>query len=191
MNSIHWSIRATIVAVGLCASPLSFGAEDGGRWYIGGGLGVARDNDFDDSEPAGKFFGGYRVGKNFAAEASAAYLGTFGSGTLGIGNGGEFSKYSLSLQAVGILPIGQRVELLGKLGLSFWQVDADETCTVSAGRQVCVDDGTFDDGVDAVFGVGVQYQFGNRWSGRVEWERYTDVGEDDLDLLSIGVLYHF
>jgi hypothetical protein len=35
-------------------------------------------------------------------------------------------------------------------------------------RRVCVDDGTFDDSVDAVYGIG-QYHFSDRWGGRIEW----------------------
>jgi OOP family OmpA-OmpF porin len=195
MNPIRWLISATILAATLCSAPLAFCADgdapkDKG-WYIGGGIGAADDHDFDETEAGGKFFGGYRAGRYFAVEAAAVYLGTYGSGTLGIGNGGEFDKYGLTAQGVGILPIGRSAELLAKLGLAFWSVGSVETCTVSGGQQVCVDNGTLDEGVDAVYGVGFQYHFSNRWGGRIEWERYNDIGEDDLDFLSISVLFRF
>ncbi|HXV07393.1 MAG TPA: porin family protein [Burkholderiales bacterium] len=195
MNPTRWLISATILAATVCSGALAFSAEDDAPkdrgWYIGGGIGAADDHDFDETEAGGKFFGGYRVGRYFAAEAAAVYLGNYGRGTLGIGDGGEFDKYSFTAQGVGILPVGRRAELLVKAGLSYWSVDVVETCTVSGGQQVCVDDGTLDEGVDAVYGVGFQYHFSDRWGGRIEWERYNDVGEDDLDFLSISVLFRF
>ncbi len=195
MNRRRWLIGATIIAAALCSGPLAFSADGDGlkdrRWYVGGGIGGADDKDFDDTEAGGKIFGGYRAGKYVAIEGALVYLGTQGSGTLGIGNGGEFSKDGFSAQALGILPIGQRAEFFGKAGAFFWSVGVDETCTISGGQQVCVDGGSLDDGVDAVYGVGFQYRFSDRWGGRVEWERYNDVGEDDVDLGSISVMYRF
>ena len=98
-----------------------------------------------------------------------------------------FSKDGLSLEFVGILPIGQRFELLGKLGIFSWEI----THRVPL---FAVDDGT-----DATYGVGFQTHFRRGasplftggWSGRLEWQRFTDVGTDDVDLLSINVIYGF
>lgn len=186
----------TVFAV-FCAGPLAFADKDDTsepkkrRWYVGGGIGASDDKEFDETEFGGKGFGGYRVSKYFALEGAFVGLGEFGEGTLGIGTGGTFRKGGLSAQAVGILPIGQRAQLFGKAGIFFWSVTVDETCTTVNSVLVCVDNGRLDDGVDPVYGGGFQYRFNDRWSGRVEWERYEDVGGGDVDLGTIGAIYSF
>lgn len=161
------------------------------RWYVGGGIGAADDKGFDETEPGGKIYGGYRLNKYFALEGALVGLGRFGEGTLGIGNGGEFGKGGLSAQAVGTLPIGKRGQFFGKAGAFFWSVSVKETCTTVNAVLTCVDYGRFDEGVDFVYGTGFQYRFSDRWSGRIEWERYQDVGDDDVDLGSISAIYSF
>ncbi|MFQ5937298.1 MAG: hypothetical protein ACE5LB_12920, partial [Acidiferrobacterales bacterium] len=40
------------------------------RWYVGGGIGAADDKDFNETDPGGKLFGGYRVSKFFSLEGA-------------------------------------------------------------------------------------------------------------------------
>jgi OmpA-like transmembrane domain len=47
----------------------------------------------------------------------------------------------------------------------------------------------------ALWGAGVQYNWHKRWSARLDFQRYSDVGSDsavgeqDIDLLSLNVIY--
>ncbi len=142
------------------------------RWYVGGGFGGSDDKGLGEDDTGFKVLGGYRASKYLALEGALVFLGEFGPAN-------AFSKGGLSLEFVGILPIGQRFELFGKLGIFSWEI----THSVPL---FAVDDGT-----DATYGVGFQTHFKRKWSGRLEWQRFTDVGTDDVDLLSVNVIYGF
>jgi len=152
-------------------------------WYVGGGFGGSDDKGLGEDDTGFKVLGGYRASKYLALEGAFVFLGEFGPAN-------AFSKGGLSLEFVGILPIGQRFELFGKLGIFSWQITAD-VCTPVGSGFVCVEDATVDDGTDATYGVGFQTHFKRKWSGRLEWQRFTDVGTDDVDLLSVNVIYGF
>ncbi|MFQ5994398.1 MAG: outer membrane beta-barrel protein [Acidiferrobacterales bacterium] len=181
------------------SAPLAFAKESQAtdtklkqrRWYVGGSLGASDDKGFNETKVGGKVFGGFRASRYFTAEGALVNLGQFGSGTFGVGSGGEFRKSGLSVQAVGTLPIGQRFQLFGKGGVFFWSVNVREACFTVGSGPVCLEHGRLDDGVDAVYGGGGQYRFSDRWSSRFEWERYKDVGGADVDLFSLGVAYGF
>ncbi len=153
-------------------------------WYVGGGVGGSDDKGLREDDTGFKVFGGYRPNKYLALEGAIVFLGEFGPAN-------AFSKDGLSLEFVGILPIGQRFELFGKLGLFFWEITADVLCTPFGSGFVCAEDADVDDGTDATYGVGFQTHFTGRWGGRLEWQRFTDVGTDDVDLLSVNVIYGF
>lgn len=154
------------------------------HWYVGGGVGESDDKGLDEDDTGFKVFGGYRPNKYLAFEGAIVILGDFGPAD-------AFSKDGLSLELVGILPIGQRFELFGKAGLFLWEVSVDALCTPFGSGFVCVEDSTLDDGTDATYGVGLQAYFTGAWSGRLEWQRFTDVGIDDVDLLSVNAIYGF
>jgi OmpA-OmpF porin, OOP family len=157
-------------------------------WYIGFSLGYADDKGLDDSSDGLKVFGGYRFNKYLALEGAVIDLGE----DLGPG---DFSKFGLAVQAVGILPVSQRVELLGKVGFFDWEITAPsgvfECFSFSGGFSCFEEDRTVDEGTEPVYGVGLNYNFGKRWSLRAEWERFTNVGRDDVDMISIGTYYRF
>ena len=153
-------------------------------WYMGGGFGGSDDKGLREDDTGFKVLGGYRASKYLALEGAIVFLGEFGPAN-------AFSKDGLSLEFVGILPIGQRLELFGKLGIFLWEISADALCTPFGSGFVCVEDATVDDGTDATYGVGFQTHFTAGWGGRLEWQRFTDVGTDDVDLLSVNVIYGF
>ena len=85
---------------------------------------------------------------------------------------------------MGIIPFKNNFAFFGKAGLLSW--DADVTLIDSSGTRDADDDGT-----DSMYGVGVAYRFRNRIAVRAEWERFTDIVDQDMDLLSVGVSYTF
>jgi OOP family OmpA-OmpF porin len=166
-------------------------------WFVGAGVGQSKIKDFcdgfvgacDDSDTSWKIFGGYQWNRYFGVEA--AYV-DFGKGTangslLGVSVAGFSAKaWGLSAQAVGTLPIGDQFGLFGKLGLAYSKADLSGTV---AGIPISTDDDDF----GLTFGFGAKFNFTRNWGMRVEWERFQDVGgfDDDVDLISVGVVYTF
>lgn len=150
--------------------------------YAGGSVGLSSmevdANGFDGSDVGFKIFGGYRFNDYIAVEAFYTDFGEPNDGPLGI------DAYALGIAGVGILPLAERFELFGKVGVAAW--DADFTGP----------GGFSDDGTDLVLGAGVTYKFSPQFSGRVELEYYdieADAGPFDVDtyLLSAGLQFNF
>lgn len=146
-------------------------------WYVGGGFGSSDDKGRDAEDDGFKILGGYRVNRYLALEAALVALGEFGPGE-------AFSKDGLSLEVLGLLPIGRRFELLAKGGAFLWSITDTRFCY----GYYC---DTVDDGVDLTYGAGFQVRLTQKFSGRLEWQRFTDVGQGDVDLLSLNVIYGF
>ncbi len=187
MTCRTWFLAVMLMGLGIGMVPTASGLEPSPgikRWYVGGGFGGSDDKGLDEDDTGFKVLGGYRVSKYLALEGAIVVLGEFGPSD-------AFSKDGLSLEFVGILPIGQRFELFGKFGLFLWEITVDGLCTPFGSGFVCVEDATLDDGTDATYGVGFQAHFKGGWNGRLEWQRFTDVGIDDVDFLSVNVIYGF
>ena len=159
-------------------------------FYVGFSFGYSDDKGLDDNGDTFKIFGGYRFNKFIALEGALVTLGD------DLGPNRDISKDGLSVQAVGIWPVAKRVELLGKAGFftwEEWQVDRNELdCSDFGTGFICVEDeDKIDDGTNGTFGLGLNYHISKRWSLRAEWERFLDVGEGDVDMISIGSFYRF
>lgn len=158
-------------------------------WYVGFGFGYSDDKGLDDNGDGFKIFGGYRFNKFIALEGALVSLGE----DLGPS---DFIKDGISVQAVGIWPVAKRVELLGKAGFFSWEervINKNQfDCSDFGGGFICVEDqDKVDDGTTGTFGLGLNYHISKRWSLRAEWERFIDVGEGDVDMISIGSFYRF
>jgi hypothetical protein len=155
-------------------------AENAG-WYMGFNMGSAEVETINESDLGYKFYGGY-LGENFGAEM--AFVG------LGDGYTPENLDVSgLSFEFMGRLPLGSSFSLLGKFGIFWWTVDNCDPgyyyyyyyCPY----------GTYIDGSDLTYGLGLQYDLNDRVSIRGEWEEYKDVNDSDISLLSAGLIYTF
>ncbi len=172
MNIRAWLSAGMILLLGATASPLA-SAQDFSR-YVGGSFGVsdAHDRDvFNGTEEGWKLFGGAQLHKNIGLETAYIRLGDAVTSLI------IASLDGLAIEGVGIIPIGEKGAVFAKAGLFLWKAGfitlAPET------------------GIDPTFGVGGQYAFGNNWAVRAEWERFSDVGNSDVDLFSASVLYRF
>lgn len=104
--------KALVVSSFILLSSAAY-AEGG---YIGASVGqTTLDGLGFDKGDSLSFTGGYRMSRGFAAEVSQVDLGKFESSFGGSAISTEVS--GLNLSAVGLLPIGDRVDLFGKLGL--------------------------------------------------------------------------
>lgn len=185
-------------------------ADNTGVWYAGLGVGQSTvdigGNDVDaeyggitstsvdDTDMAWKIFSGKKVTENFGIEV--AYLDY---GRLAAESGFKPASPPITgaihtnldttawmIDAVGSLPVREKLELFGKLGIARWNTDT--TISATAGITVLVE--PFDnDGNDIHFGVGTRYAVNGDLSIRAEWERIN--ADDDLDAWTVGAQYGF
>lgn len=147
------------------------------RWYAGAAFGRSEDRETRDDDSTVKLFGGLRAGKYVALEWALVGLGDFGPGD-------ALTRDGISLDVVGILPIKRRFELFGKVGAFYWEITDIRFCSGVSCPNV-------DDGIDTSYGAGFQFHFAPKAGARLEWQRFTDVGPSDVDLVSLGFFYGF
>lgn len=166
-------------------------------WYIGLAIGQSKVQDFCDGAPSNitcedtdgtaRIFGGYQLNPNLALELGSAYLGEFTA--RGPGGFVTVEASALDFVAVGLLPVSPQVSLYGKAGL-YRSVTEANISTVTVRRNIEETNNGF------TFGFGVSFNVTPQFSIRGEWQKYQDVGggdigESDVDVLSIGVMYRF
>ena len=202
------SIGRTVMAilgVAAVAAAAPAAAQDAkfSRFYLGGSVGLAQYSNFcdtsrtgittscEDTDTAARVFAGYRFNRNLALEVGYADLGLANALTTVNGpqlpvrtrvTGWDYSGV-LSFQVAGNL------SGFGRLGAytmrSATDTYVENAPTVSAGET----------NTGFTYGLGAGYDLG--FLGiRVEWQRYLNVGggttgEDDIDVLSAGVLLRF
>jgi OOP family OmpA-OmpF porin len=168
-------------------------AQAGG--YVGFGTGsfdysekgdhVAVLGDLNDTTTSYSIYGGYEFFKYFAVEGSIGKSGEI-QGTLpiaipGLGprNFEVSAEYDIAaVRAVGFLPVGKKVRLLGSLGT--YALSLDTTATAPSFPQVHA---TSDDqGLGLM--LGVQFDFAHV-SIRARYETYNT--ESNLDLSDVGL----
>jgi OOP family OmpA-OmpF porin len=149
----------------------------------------------DDRSTGYKLYGGYRVNKNFAIEGGYFNLGKFGFKATTVPAGtltGEIKLQGLNLDAVGILPINDKLSAFGRVGLNY--ADAVDSFTGTGAVGVTNPNPSKRD-TNLKVGLGVQYAFTESLAMRAEIERYRiddAVGnKGDVDLVSIGLVYRF
>jgi OOP family OmpA-OmpF porin len=153
-----------VAVIGAAALALSSAAsaQQLTGFYAGAEFGQA---DFgSDDDTAVKILGGYQVNRNFAAEVGYSMLYDKG--------GSEVT--ALEVVGIGLFPVANQLSIYGKLG--FANVDVE----TPAGS---------DDKTELTWGLGVQYDVSARLGVRAGWQRYET--DEEVDLLSIGVVYRF
>ncbi|MEA3290990.1 MAG: outer membrane beta-barrel protein [Pseudomonadota bacterium] len=139
--------------------------------------------DGDNTAVGFKVFGGWRFNDYIGLDGGFANLGEVSDSTTIQGQKlhGQVSVDSLFIEAVGSVPLGERARLLGKLGAA----NISPSLKLSAlGYSISHSD----DSTEAIFGAGVEFDFTERLSGRVEWERFDGYG--GIDLLSASLVFY-
>lgn len=162
-------------------------------------IGLTSSSSVDDTDTGWKLFGGYMFNRNLAVEASYADLGELNidsritapfTGNLET----TWEAWSLAVSAVGIWPLAYNFDIFGKAGLHYWDAELKATATAGGGVGTGSDD---DNGTDVLYGIGAAYNLTDQFALRAEWERYTNIGDDnstgesDVDMWSAGVQYSF
>lgn len=207
-------VHAFLAAIVLCASAVAV-ADDASRFYIGGSVGQSKTkldelrsdinnnlassgiavigSSTNEADTGYKLFGGYQFNQKFALEAGYIDFGKFSvssntilSGTASV----DLKIKGVFIDAIGMLPVGGNVSLLGRLGIIHAKVNAD---LGASGAIVVVASSLSAKSTKASVGVGAQYDFNKTEGVRGEWQRYSKLGNDstgkrDVDLLSVGIV---
>lgn len=161
--------------------------------YLGASIGQSQMEEsldgskFDGSDTAFKIFGGFRFNDFLAAEASYTDFGEPDDSvlleTIRVNLSADVQAWELS--GVGIIPLSQRFELFGKIGIVTWDADVTGTTDFFSTSES-------DSGTDLTYGVGARFFATPNLAIRGEWQFYDiDGGDLDTDMLSAGVAYYF
>jgi OmpA-OmpF porin, OOP family len=188
--------RAALAVLGM-VSALALSApataQDSG-FYAAFHLGQATLKDFcsdvggpgvscDEKDTAWKILGGYQFNRNLALELGYT---DFGEATVaGPGIGGTLAATAFEVVAVGMLPIADRFSIYGKIGI--YRGDTEANGLGGSASET---------NTDLTFGIGAGFNFTRNLGVRAEWQKYQDIGggvigEGDVDVVSIGLLWKF
>ena len=100
--------------------------------------------------------------------------------------GGDRDAKLWEFVGVGMWPVANALSVYGKLGGYYGKSELHSSVRPSGD----------DTNGGLTYGVGAQYDFMRQAAARVEWQRYDNVGgnavgETDIDVLSVGLLWKF
>lgn len=175
---------------------------------------ITSTTDLDDEDIGWKLYGGYIFNKYFNLEVGYVDLGDaelneeltvsstlpapIGTILTSIGSHAIAEVTGFTFTAVIKYPLLEKLSVFGKVGAFFWQTDT--TVSTSIDSQPPIFSSGFsdalsfeDNGSDVMFGFGAEYDITERWGVRAEWERYSNVSDDDndIDYISGGVIFRF
>lgn len=141
---------------------------------------------------------GYRFGPNFALEGSYDRVGNLGlQSTLSAPAPdtatGNWKSWGLGLHALGILPIGSKWSVYGRLGVEQWHTSLSLTSNAGGATHVSGSD----ENTSLALGAGVSYALTPNVDATAELTHFTRVGDAQstggtgLNVLSLGLRYHF
>ena len=202
-------------AAGLCATSAMAQPIDG--WYAGGNVGRTAATIDDDGIRSGlqmqglatpsiddrdrdtgyKVFGGYKFHRNFAVEAGFFDLGSFGYTATTVPAGtltGDVRIRGVNLDLVGILPVTDRLSVLGRVGVISARSRGHFSSTGAVTMPLANPDPR-ERSTGAKLGIGMQYDFTDRLALRGELERYrvkdSISNKGHIDMASVGLIYRF
>lgn len=142
-------------------------------FFAGAGIGgsdLAGDG-FSGNDFAFKVFGGFDFNQYIALEGAYLSGGSPSEGNLAI----DLNGWDVAL--LGKWPVNEQFDLLAKLGVVWWDAEADEFGD--------------DSGEDLLFGFGVGYHFSDQLGFRGEWERMDIEDTDRADLWTVSLFWKF
>lgn len=161
---------------------------------------VGFDSTMDDSDTGFGLGGGYQINRNFAFEFAYIDLGSLDyRATAAVTDGVDQVDADVALEnsaagpvvsVLGILPIGEQFSVFGRAGLSLMNAKGRARIAVDGESQSASQS---EQKTDPMFGIGVEYNLSRNFAVRLGWDRYLDVGTEDVagdvdaDLYYLGV----
>ncbi|NDF12012.1 MAG: porin family protein [Proteobacteria bacterium] len=183
------SVRALFFIAAFTLAPALQAEEPKYNYYIGAGYShiVAEYNNtnlFEDSFPGGEIYGGYQFHKNAALELGGFFTGDEDKQTGAVSTSFQLAGFYVGL--LGILPVYERVNLLGDVGYMFMSKDIEASSGTSTA--------SVDDVQDAFrVGAGAEFMMTDQ-VGLRGMVHYIYDNSDAIDYLmqySASVVYHF
>ena len=154
----------------------------------------------DDSDTGFGLVGGYQVNDHFAFEFAYVDLGSVSYDlSARVSDGQNEADADVQLEssadgpvvsALGILPIGERFSVFGRVGFSLMNAKGTARITID---DVSQRPSQSSQKFDPMFGVGAEFNLSKYFAIRLGWDRYMDVGTEnvtgdiDADLFSLGL----
>lgn len=162
MKANKYSVALSLSALAATSAAWAGGVDEHG-FYAGLGVGsskpkisaVAPDTLSKDSDTAYDALLGYKLSKHFAVEGQYTDMGKVTNSS-----GGTAKGHATSLSAVGMLPVGDKFDLYGKLGYATSKTKTSGFNANGANRS------------DPTYGAGVQYDFNPMMGVRLGWDHY-------------------
>ena len=158
----------------------------------------------DDSDTGFGLTGGYQLNDHFAIEFAYVDLGSLdyqATATVsdGVAQGDaeltlESSAHGPVVSVLGILPIGERFSVFGRVGLSL--LNAEGTARIAL-EGVSERASQSSQKSDPAVGVGAEFSLSKHFAVRLAYDRYFDVGTEDVigdvdaDLITLGMRIGF
>jgi OOP family OmpA-OmpF porin len=171
---------ATILVFAACMPAIAQEAYVGASYLSSSGEFDTSVGTFDPDADGWKIFGGTTFNKFFGMELTYYDLGDLDDAEGANTFSADISVYDLSFR--GILPLGQRFELFGKVGYSYVDLDSTLTGPLATATASASD-------WELIYGAGVALKLGKSFGLRAEWEAWDVVGK--LEAYSIGAYWRF
>lgn len=159
------------------------------------GIGGSSSNDKRDTSYGLNL--GYRVNRYWAVEGAYARLGDFAYNSNVATPAadtvqGKYKVDTVSLSALGILPLASNWSLYGKAGLA----RSDVKLSASSATGATTPSGASGANTGLVFGAGAMYDFNRSLFTRAGWDHYANVGDDatgkgSINTYTLGVGVRF
>lgn len=164
--------------------------------YLGAAAGQAKWWEFqcqgfpecNQRSSVAKFFAGFQFARHWSAELAFTDLGKIHDGSPGVFS--QDIKVRLGeATIVGSYPFTGRMMVYGKAG-AYYAKTTDDFTLNGVSTQVV------ENNWGATWGLGLQYYFVRGFAARVEAQRYMkvgqgDLGDTDVDAITLGLLYKF
>jgi OOP family OmpA-OmpF porin len=158
--------------------------------------GITSSTSLDNNDTAYSLNIGYKFNPYFAVEGGYTDLGKYGfssnvTAPAATTLNGNYKVDGVNLSAVGILPLSNGFSVYGKAGVFRASTDLD----VSSSGAVATSS-TSNHSTNPTYGLGASYDITKDWTGKLEWNRFHEVGDsntgkDNIDLYTIGIAYNF
>ncbi len=188
-TAVHAGELPVYLGFGIGQSVVDASARDTDALWLSQGL--TTQTSISDWDTAWKLFAGYGLTANFAVEATYMNYGTVSADSTVTAPAPGLATIDTDIDAwivdaVGIVPVSDRVELFGKLGMAMWSSDSSGSSVVGATATSYSSD---DSGSDLHFGFGIGYGVASNIGISAEWERVN--ADDNLDAWTISTQIGF
>lgn len=135
-----------------------------------------------DKDDAYSVYGGSMFNNNFGLELGYVNMGDIARG------GGTTKAEGINLSLVGKLPVSQSFSVFGKVGTTYGRtrVSSLPASGITPGNE---------DGFGLSVGAGVSYDFSERWSAVLQWDRhdfkFAGAGRENINATTVGLKYRF